>query len=79
MKTLAIIFMISLLLAALTIEAEAKSKSFTLHVSCTVPARLELSLPINEALNIDIEPKIQTQQIRYRENQKEVIYTIVER
>jgi hypothetical protein len=90
MRALTIIAILGLLLAALSTEAQAKS--FTIRVSCVVPERLELSslTPTKETVTIEkvkTQPpstqsttsKIQTQQIRYRASQKEIIYTILER
>ena len=87
MKNLAIISLILLLLmGACATQAEAKSKSFTIKVSCIVPERLELTNPATieeeEIKYQKIGPtssKLQTQETRIQDNQKTIIYTIVER
>ncbi|MBN3038635.1 MAG: hypothetical protein JW869_04370 [Candidatus Omnitrophica bacterium] len=91
MKNIANIFLISLLLLMSCVTcAEAKSKSFTIRVSCIVPARLEMSTPddLNIALNDEssiyenstlASSKIQTQETKFIDGKKTIFYTVVER
>jgi hypothetical protein len=87
MKNLILILLVALLLTNCLTALEAKSKSFTIKVSCTVPARLEMASPSgldNTASTLQREPtfatsKIQTQETKYINGQKTILYTIVER
>ncbi len=93
MKTLTIIFLVSLLfISMLTCALTAEAKSKTFKVSCVVPANLELSSSLSDSITsspaaeqgeeriIKQTPStIQTQETRIRGNQKAIIYTIIER
>lgn len=89
MKKLIIILLIgSFILAMGTHCVEAKSKSFTIRVSCVVPARLEMSTP-SEALKLQestayslkqVTPtRIQTQETKIVNGNKTLFYTVVAR
>ncbi|MBL7081982.1 MAG: hypothetical protein ISS44_05405 [Candidatus Omnitrophica bacterium] len=85
MKLIAVILAIGLMLIPFLLpEAEAKGKSFTIHVSCIVPQNLVLAIQgLNEnedlAQNIFASSRIQSQEVVYRANQKVILYTIVAR
>ncbi len=93
MKTLTTIFLVSLLfISMLTCALTVEAKSKTFKVSCIVPANLELSNSLSDSIisspaaeqaegriTKQTPSTIQTQEIRIRENQKAIIYTIVER
>ncbi len=81
------IFLTALLLASTCpLLAEAKTESFTIKVSCTIPAQLELSSPASFEQEQPLNPiisetpsRIQTQEIIIQGNQKTIIHTIVAR
>ncbi len=89
MKRLVIILVIGCItLGMLTTTVEAKSKSFTIRVSCTVPARLEMRTPEEfanteelPAYNLENAPpsKVQTQETKIINGEKTLFYSVVAR
>ena len=89
MKKLAIVLLIGCIsLGMSATSVEAKSKSFTIRVSCTVPARLEMSTPEEltsteglSAYNLENAPpsKVQTQETKIVNGNRTLFYTVVAR